>query len=468
MTTTDKAGQDANRRGEIDDTEWLVTGRDKRGSLSVSETSTHEILDVVSLQLSNHPERGDLWMMRFEIQRALGQKKDFINAMREGSGNPRLRGQIDWNVVRRLWDELAPGELPPADVSLPKSIAAEATTKAAKATRRFSDLALQIAGPALDSLSEEYQALRARRDFFANFASGTRQALKRPTPLQRAEKLERAYGSAARIFLKREDQHFGTPELDMAVAQSHIARALNRHFVLAGNDVDDFSLALARVVPDFGLKATIVVGLLELDSKSALVAELKKLGATVEPYQGDELKSHDPREGALRLWTRTSRTNHLAMSFGTGPHPYPRMVSDFQMLLGYECELQLRGKDGTGRPRALVAAVHSEADSIGFMLPYLKRSDTDLFYAEPAGRDLWKPSARLRAYNGAKREHAWLRATGRISHIPVTDDQVRSMQEQIQQLEGIAIGLEDARAAVVAVGLAKGEAGERDIVVLVA
>jgi tryptophan synthase beta chain len=471
MSANDKQAPPKDRRDDLGDTERLVFGKDDRLSLALGEASTHEILDLVVLTLKEFPERGDLWMMRFEIQRTVGLKHDFIQAMREGYANPRFRRNIDWAAVQRMWEEMAPGEPPPADIVLPRPTKPMPAAERAAVTRRFSDLALQLAGPELAQLSQDYQALRARPDFFTEFARGTRQALRRPTPLQRAKALEEIYESSAHLYLKREDLHDSTPELEMAVAQAHIAKMLGRHFILAGNDVDDFSLALARVAPAFGLKASIVVGLLELDAKPEFVAELRKLGAAVETYRGDELKSHDPREGALRMWARTSKTNHLAMSFGTGPNPYPRMVSDFQMLLGYECELQLRGQGGSGRPRALVAAVHSEADSIGFMLPYLKRSDVELFYAEPAaanGKQQWKSSARLRAYGGARREHAWLHATGRITHMPISDDQAAAAQEQLRQLEGISVSLEDARAVALATGLAKGTGDERDIAVLVA
>jgi len=468
MNSGDKQDSSQDRRQGLGDTDRLVTGRDDRTSLVVDEASTHEILDVVLMTLDEHPERGDLWMMRFEIQRTLGLKNDFIRAMREGYTNPRFRKNIDWDAVRRMWDEIAPNESPPEDVALPKPAKPVNVAERAAVTRRFSDLALQIAGPELDTLSKDYQALRSKPGFFMDFARGTRGVLQRPTPLTRAEKLEREFNSTARIFLKREDLHSSTPELEMAVAQSHIAAALNRHFIISGNDVDEFTLALAKVAPRFGLKATAVLGLLEFDSKADHVARLRELGAEVETFHGKELKSHDSREGALRIWTRMSQTYHLAMSFGTGPNPYPRMISDFQMLLGYECELQLRAQGGGERQFTLVAAVHSEADSIGFMLPYLKRSGIDLLYAESAGHAVWKSSARLRAYNGARREHAWLRATGRITHVPISDDQARATQAQVQALEGASISLEDARAVAVACGLARADDTERDIVVLVA
>ena len=113
--------------------------------------------------------------------------------------------------------------------------------------------------------------------------------------------------------------------------------------------------------------------------------------------------------------------------------------------------------------------MHSEADSIGFVLPYLRRTDVDVLYAEPESDSHggWKSSARLRAYNGARREHAWLRATGRITHIPITDAHAREAQTWVRDLENINISLEDARAVALATGLAKGNVSDADIVVLV-
>jgi tryptophan synthase beta chain len=452
----------------MDDTDRLVSGKDSH-SLVLGSTSANEILDVLLVMLRENPARADLWLMRFDILRTVGLKDDFASALKEAYDSKALRADLDWASVRRMWDDLTGGESPPQGIVLPKS-ASNSIVKATPKVRRFSDIALELAGSELGQLSRDYQQLRSRPNFLSDFARGTRDALKRPTPLHHAAALEAELGGSNRIFLKREDLHKNTPESEMAAAHAHIAVALGRKFILTGNDVDEFSLALARMAPRFGLKLTVIVGLLEMDYKTELVAQLRALGAEVDVLHSGEVKTQDPREAALRLWTRMTNTCHLALSFGTGPNPYPRMVSDFQMLLGYECELQLRARSSS-RPRALVATVHSEADSIGFMLPYLKRADMELFYSEPldaTGRSVWKPSARLRAYNGAKREHAWLRASGRITHVPITDTHAREMQERVHKLEGFVISFEDARAVALAAGLCKGDAGERDIVVLVA
>jgi tryptophan synthase beta chain len=437
------------------------------------DVSPHEILDVLLHALQENPGRVDLWMMRFQMLRVLGQKADFISAMREASDNSTLRRDINWGTVGHLWAELAPGEPPPEGVRLRASdipnLAAKADAGTERKERRFSDLAQRTAGAELERLAQDYRAIRARPDFFTGFARRMREVLQRPTPLHHAEALERELGARDQIFLKREDLRRTTPEAEVAAAHAHIATLLGKSLVITGNDVDEFSLALAQMAPRFGLKATIVVRPDGFQNKVEHVARLRDLGANVDAVRSDALKSEDPREGALLLWVRTNANTHLALSLGTGPHPYPRMISDFQMLLGYESELQLRAQTGSGRKRAMVAAVHSEADSIGFVLPYLRRSDIEVFYAEPefAGRGGWKSSTRLRAYNGARREHSWLRATGRITHFQIGDAHARHAQEQLKRLEGIDISLEDARAVALGMGLAQDDDGDRDIVVLV-
>ena len=442
-------------------------------SLIVGDSSAHEILDVLLQTLEENPGRADLWMMQFEILRTLGLKAEFIGAMREASANPTLRRDIDWASVGRMWHELAPGEPPPEGVRLRKADLRVAPAKDQAGTRptmrRFSDIAQQVAGTELDKLAQAYRTVRSKPDFFTGCARKMREVLQRPTPLHHAVALERELGSVAHIFLKREDLRHTTADCEIAAAQAHIAVLLGKDLVLTGNDVDEFSIALAQMAPRFGLTATIVVRPGDFQQKVAHLAALRDLGAHVEAIRSDTLRSEDPREGALMLWTRMTSSSHLALSLGTGPNPYPRMISDFQMLLGYESELQLRALSGVGRSRILVAAVHSEADSIGFVLPYLRRSDIEVFYAEPesAIHGSWKSGARLRAYNGARREHGWLRATGRITHLPVTDAQARHAQEQVRQLEGISIGLEDARAVSLAMGLVQSDIGDRDVVVLV-
>lgn len=463
---------------ELGDTASLMRRGGAGATVSESEGPSTEILQLVSDSLSAEPDRADLWTMRFEVQRSLGLKQEFADALMQGWRNPRLARGIDWSHVRRLWEELAPGEPVPGGVKLPSPAPSPrgtpvspvpAPAQRAARNRRFADVAIHLAGRELAVFAKAYAALHSRPGFLENMARKVAPMLKRPTPLQPASNLSRAWGGA-RILLKREDRRQVAPEDENATAQAYIAAQLGRPLMITGNDVDGHSLALARVAPQFKLACTIVVRAADLADKPAFVAELRALGAKVEAMPMTGMLTQDPREAALRLWQKSLGHAYLAMSLGTGPAPYPAMSNHFQSLLGRETELQLRASAPEGRPRSLIAAVQSEGDSIGFMLPQLSRQDVELLYAEPepGGVASWRPSARLRAYNGVVREHAWLRGLGRIEHVAIPDTQALDAQRQISALERIEVSLEDARALALAQLMAQRNPDPRDFVVLVA
>jgi len=258
-------------------------------------------------------------------------------------------------------------------------------------------------------------------------------------------------------------------ETEHAAAQCYIGSQLGKTSVVTGNDVDAHAVAVAEVAPFFRMKCTIVVRPGDLKEKPELIAKLKAFGAQVEPMPATGMMGTDPREGAIRIWQKAPQASHLALSLGMAPAPYTAMANNFQALLGREAETQYTASASfLSRPRTMVAAVGSEADSIGFVLPFLNRKDVRVAYAEPepGGRAAWRPSTRLRPYNGQVREHSWLRGVGRIQHVPVPDADANTYRERLAR-EGIKVGIEDARAVALSAILGQGDTTPRDFVVLV-
>lgn len=465
-------------RGLNDDHEELGDTTRTMGAAvqaTVEEAPNNEILTLVTDSLAAAPERADLWMMRFEVQKTLGMKTEFAAALVEGWNNPRLSRHLDWKLVHEMWDVLAPGEPAPDGIKLPSVEPSPATAAPMRATpndasrkRRFSDIALTLAARELTILSKAYGALHSRPGFHDVFAKKLAPMISRPTPLQFAEKLTHLWGGNARIFLKREDQRRVTPEAENAIAQAYIGQQLGKWALITGNDIDAHSLGLAIAAQRFGMKCTVAVRPHELEQKKEFIGRLRTLGAAIETPSDPRRDSDDPRVTALLLWQQSKGQAHLALSLGWGPGPYPTMVNDFQSLLGREVEAQLHATAASGSPRTLVASVGSEADAIGFMLPELNNPDTELMYAEPdpGGPASWRPSTRLRFYKGARREHTWLHATNRITHVAVSDSQARSMQQQASSLEKIQLSLEDARALALTALLTQRNADPRNYVIL--
>ena len=459
---------------ELGDTGAALSGRS--GTLHVTGTyQKNEMLELVNAALEATPGRGDLWMMRFEVLKSLGMKQEFTGFLVQGWKDLQLSRQLDWNVLQLMWDELAPGEPMPEiiklrDDTLELRPIAQATPTGTAMIRRFHDVALKIAERELSILSKAWIALQQRPGFFEDFARRVAPMLRRPTPLQYAENLSRSIGDNIRIFLKREDQRSVSAEVDHAAGQCYIATLLGRTTVITANDVDEHVLALADMAPHFKLKCTVVVRPADLEKKKDFVGLLRARGVTVEPMPEAGMLGNDPREGAVRLWLKSAGAAHLVLSLGTAPPPYPSMASTFQSLLGRETELQFRALARADRPRTMVAAVESEADSMGFVLPQLGRKDIELVYAEPepGGIASWRSSKRLRAYNGAIREHTWLYGTGRIEHVALADATAQATRERLLRGENIDLSLEDARAVALALLLAQRDKQPRDFVVLVA
>ena len=458
----------------LGDTSRLVSGRHETSHVTASYQK-QEMLGLVEQSLAAAPERGDLWMMRFEVLRTLGMKQEFLAYLVQAWKKVSIARQLDWSLLQGMWQELAPGEALPEVIKLPGAAAAAgpvavATPAGTPRIRRFADIASRMAERELGVLAKAWAALSQRPGFLEDFARKAMPLLKRPTPLQLAERLSKAGGEHVRIFLKREDQRATTAELDHAAAQCYIAGLLGRASVVTANDVDAHALAVAEMAPHFRLKVTVVVRPEDFDAKPELIAQLRARDVQVEPMPQAGMLGSDPREGAVRFWQKSGGGTHLVLSLGTAPVPYPAMASAFRALLGHETALQLRALAGTDRPRSWVAALSSEADSLGFMLPQLGRKDVELIYAEPepGGVASWRASQRLRAYNGAIREHTLLYGTGRIEHVALGDATAASVREQLARDDGIAISHEDARAVALAQLLTQRSRDPRDFVVLVA
>ncbi|MBI2383820.1 MAG: pyridoxal-phosphate dependent enzyme [Gammaproteobacteria bacterium] len=425
--------------------------------------AVNEIVQLLTHNLQSQPQRADLWLMRFEVYKSLGLRNEFAAAARHARDTQAVRDRLDWPAVHRLWADVA-GAAPLFD---DERAAAQPPAVDTGERRRFADIALETAGGALEVLERQYLALRAEPGFFGRIAQELGPVLSRPTPLYPARHWARVIGERAGLYLKREDVRQLSPEVENAVAHAQVARMLGKRELVTGNDVDDHALALATIAARFGLNCVVFLRPTELLEKVGLVSQLRLLGADVETLDATVHLSGDPREAALQYWAANLETTYLALSPGTGPRPYPTVIGDFQSLLGREAMAQYREAEERG-PLTVVASIGSAADTIGFLLPFLPHEGITLVCTEPEpGAAVDDGGGRARHYQGNRREHAWLRASGRVSYVPISNVQARTVQAQVASLEGVQATLEDGRALAYAERLAKTSADARDIIVLV-
>ncbi len=457
----------------IEETHTLVRGiRPTMDVEHVDIESGSDLAGDIALLLQQtiqvQPARGDIWLMLFDVYRAQGNRDLFRRAARNARAQPVANQALDWSAVEGLWTAFNEGEAldqatPEAPHQVPAPAAEPETPTAAPRKRRLGDTALGEAHETLERLAAGYRELRREARFHERVFTAIAPVLQRPTPLVQLP-LAVSDSEQARVLIKREDSRQTTPEFENAVVQASIAKLLQKSALLCSNEFKQHSLAVARVAEVQQMPCTIFLRRQDLRDDLSLLMELTQHGARIEVTDED-----DARTAALRHWASVEESTHFVHSLGAGPHPYALLANDFHALLGHETLMQYRQRPGI-RPMfpVLVAATQSRADSIGFILPFLREAAADLALIEPDHEPTEdrEQKAWSGAYRERRREHAWIKGSGRVRYPEVSADEGARVQQYLRAQLKAELALDDARAVAYAMQLAPTLRG-RDIIVLV-
>jgi len=349
--------------------------------------------------------------------------------------------------------------------------------------------------PALIELEEAYR--RAARDpvFQREFRSYLRDFAGRETPLYFAANLTARLGGA-RIYLKREDlNHTGAHKINNTLGQALLARRMGKQRVIAETGAGQHGVATATVAALFGMACEVFMGEEDIRRQAPNVFRMRLLGAEVTPVASGTATLKDAMNEAMRHWVRDT---FYVIGTTAGPHPYPKMVRDFQSVIGREARRQLLKKEGR-LPDYLVACVGGGSNAMGLFYPFRKDGATRMIGVEAGGRgiatglhaasisagtvgvlhgnktyllqdghgqvrDAHSISAGL-DYPGVGPEHSFFHATGRAQYVSVTDEEALAAFRLLTTCEGIMPAMESAHALAYAVKLAPTLARDRIVVV---
>jgi tryptophan synthase beta chain len=330
---------------------------------------------------------------------------------------------------------------------------------------------------ALDDLTALYDAARADSAFWAELEALLVEFVGRPSPISVAPRFSDEVGAA--VLLKREDlNHTGAHKINNTVGQALLARRMGKRRIIAETGAGQHGVATATVCARFGLECVVYMGAEDVDRQALNVYRMRLLGATVIPVESGTRTLKDATNEALRDWVTNVPTTHYIIGSVVGPDPYPRMVRDFQSVIGREAREQMLERFGR-LPRTVVACVGGGSNAIGIFAAFLD-DDVELVGVEAAGRGLatGQHSATLSAgspgvlhgslsyllqdadgqvapahsvsagldYPGVGPEHSWLRDTGRVRYESATDTEALDAFQALCRLEGIIPALETAHA----------------------
>ena len=237
---------------------------------------------------------------------------------------------------------------------------------------------------ALEALTAGYEAARKDPQFQEELAFTLRQYVGRPTPLYYARRLSERLGGP-RIYLKREDLcHTGAHKINNAVGQILLARRLGKARVIAETGAGQHGVATATVAALLGLRCEVYMGTEDMQRQALNVVRMRLLGAKVTGVDSGSRTLKDAINEAMRDWVTNVDTTHYVLGSVLGADPYPRMVRDFQAVIGEEARRQILEAEGR-LPDCLVACVGGGSNSLGLFFRFLGDAGVRMIGVEAGG-----------------------------------------------------------------------------------
>lgn len=332
---------------------------------------------------------------------------------------------------------------------------------------------------ALDELETLYDRLSKDPEFQREFDEDLAHYVGRPSPLYEARRWSEKLGGA-RIFLKREDlNHTGAHKVNNTVGQALLAKHMGKRRIIAETGAGQHGVASATIAARLGMECHVFMGEEDVQRQALNVYRMKLLGAEVVSVTSGTRTLKDAMNEAMRDWVTNVDDTFYIIGTVAGPAPYPRLVRDFQSVIGREARAQCLAMTG-GLPDALVACVGGGSNAIGLFYPFLPDDGVAMYGVEAGGDGLetGRHAAPLSAgrpgvlhgnktylmqdedgqilhthsvsagldYPGVGPEHSWLKDMGRVNYVAADDSETLQAFHELTRTEGIMPALETSHA----------------------
>src|SRR6266571_2954981 len=333
---------------------------------------------------------------------------------------------------------------------------------------------------ALVELEIAYEQARNNSEFQAELQSLLSSFVGRPTTLHYVPRFSHMIGPGIKVYLKREDlAHTGAHKINNALGQGLLARRMGKQRIIAETGAGQHGVATATVCAMLGLECIVYMGEDDIQRQSLNVFRMKLLGAEVRSVASGSRTLKDAINEAIRDWVTNIETTFYLIGSVVGPHPYPRIVRDFQSIIGEEAREQILAQEGR-LPDRVVACVGGGSNAIGIFYHFADSPQVQLIGVEAGGSSLapGQHAATLVAgspgvlhgsfsyllqnedgqvlnthsisagldYTGVGPEHSYLKETGRATYTSVNDACALRGLQALSRCEGIISALEPAHA----------------------
>ena len=334
--------------------------------------------------------------------------------------------------------------------------------------------------PLIIKLEKSYEELKKDDDFWKEYEELLNNYVGRPSPMYFAERLT-SYLKGPKIYFKRDElNHTGAHKINNVIGQILLAKRMGKKRIIAETGAGQHGVATATVCARFGLECIVFMGETDVKRQAPNVFRMKLLGAEIRSVTSGRGTLKDAMNEALRDWVSNVDNTFYCIGTVAGPHPYPKMVRDFQSIIGREARFQLKKMEGRD-PDIIVACIGGGSNAIGLFHEFLDDKSIDIIGVEAGGEGIdskMKHAASLTGgspgvlhgnktyllqdpegqiieghsisagldYPGIGPEHAWLNDLGRVKYVSVTDYEALDAFRLCCKLEGIIPALEPSHA----------------------
>ncbi|GIW96466.1 MAG: hypothetical protein KatS3mg110_4507 [Pirellulaceae bacterium] len=238
---------------------------------------------------------------------------------------------------------------------------------------------------ALAELEAAYEEARNDPAFQQALDELLRTFVGRPSPLYFARRLTEHAGGA-QIWFKREDlNHTGAHKINNTLGQALLTLRMGKSRVIAETGAGQHGVATATACAHFGLPCVVYMGEEDVRRQAPNVHIMQLLGAEVRPVRSGSRTLRDAINEALRDWMASVETTHYIIGSVVGPHPFPRIVRDFQSVIGREARQQAL-QQWKRLPDYIVACVGGGSNAAGIFYPFIEDASVRLVGVEAGGR----------------------------------------------------------------------------------
>ncbi|MBL4797366.1 MAG: tryptophan synthase subunit beta [Oleispira sp.] len=366
----------------------------------------------------------------------------------------------------------------------------------------FGEYGGQIVPPELQAIMNEidgaYEEIRYTKEFQQELAELYSKYVGRPSPIFHAKRLTEHAGGA-QIYLKREDlNHTGAHKINHCLGEALLAKYMGKTKVLAETGAGQHGVALASACALVGIPCEIHMGEIDIAKEHPNVVKMKILGCTLVPVSRGTKTLKDAVDSAFDEYLLDPVNFFYAIGSVVGPHPFPKMVRDFQSIIGTEARQQFQQQTGS-LPNKIIACIGGGSNAMGIFTAFLDDAEVELVGIEPAGLGLDTPyhAATMSLgtkgaihgfeclmlqdaegeplpvysiasgldYPGVGPQHCHLKDIARVRYEAINDEECLDAFMMLSRKEGIIPALESAHAVAYAMKQAKTLSADQTILV---